>query len=92
MTPRVIVLGGLVGAGLLVVVGLWVRDMGRELQRRSEIIAGLTAAQDHQGCLAFLNYQGAELDRLRDYASHLEHRLDHDLDAEYRELCEGGGS
>ena len=62
--------------------------------RQAEIITGLKAAQNHAGCLAVIEQLWTERDRVKDYADHLEARLDghDDLDAELRQLTEGGGA
>jgi hypothetical protein len=62
---RLVVAGLVVGAGLVGIVGLWVKDVGDELTRRAEIIAGLKAAQDHGPCLEIIGHQWDELDRVQ---------------------------
>jgi hypothetical protein len=64
------------------------------LIRKDQVIDGLKAAQHHQGCLEVIGRQWRELDRLKEYADHLEGRLHggEDLDRELRRLLEGGGA
>jgi hypothetical protein len=62
---RLVIAGLVVGAGLVGIIGLWVKDMGDELARRAEIIAGLKAAQDHDPCLDIIVRQWDELDRIQ---------------------------
>ena len=61
---------------------------------QAEVIAGLRAAQNHAGCLTVIGRLWEERDRVKDYADHLEGRLDGqvDLDAELRQLIEDGGA
>jgi hypothetical protein len=88
-----LVVAGVVGVGLAATVGWWIWDMGRELHRRAELIAGLVDAQDHRPCIEIIGNLEHERAATLDYARRVERRLDGDLDDELARLIneEGGG-
>ena len=99
MSVALVVLTGWLAATLAFVAGcLWggrhAKALADHAARQAEIFTGLKAAQNHAGCLTVIGRLWEERDRVKDYADHLEARLDghEDLDAELRQLTEGGGA
>jgi hypothetical protein len=74
--------------------GRYSRDLEAACAAQAEVIAGLKAAQNHEGCLEVIRRLWTERDRVREYADFQEARADGrvDLDGELRRLLEGGGA